>query len=240
MKNSLYLIVFAFLLESCNHYYYVPNTQNVPLMKEKNEFQLGAFYGGGSESESAEVQAAYAITDHVGIAGNYIFSKGGNEENYDYGNGKCIDGAIGYFKPVGDDGIFEVYGGLGTGSQHHEYEMGSYSDINNTKFYIQPAYGISIPWFDIAISTRLSRISYHNIRKQNINDSEVRDNLNYLAGQTHFFMEPALTLRLGWKNVKAQFQYIYSGYLGSSHYSLFEDQHISFGISLSFAERFKQ
>jgi hypothetical protein len=239
MKNLPFLIVIAFLLSSCTHYYYVPNTQNVPLMKERNEFHLAAYYGGGDESDCGEFQGAYAISDHVGVAANYIFAKGGDATDYDYANGKCFDGAIGYFKPLGNSGVFEVYGGLGKGSQHHEYDIGSYADINNTKFYIQPAYGISLQWVDLAVSTRLSGVSFNNIRKQVGYDSELLDDLKYLSGQTHFFMEPAVTLRMGWKNVKAQFQYIYSGYLGSSQRSLFEDSHFSLGLFLTFAERYK-
>lgn len=238
-------ILNAILLSSCTHYYYVANVQNVPLLKEKNEFRISGSVGSGDESTSIEVQTAYAITDKIGIMADYMSAKGGNVANHNYGSGTYLEGAVGYFKPIGRFGVFETYAGLGHSNQRHEYlsyysnqSIGS-SELSSMKFYIQPSFGFTSKFFDIAVSTRLSALTF-NIKTNNVpGDNDLFNELNGLSTQIHPYIEPAITIRAGWQYTKVQVQAEYSKNLTPEDISVGEHGHISIGLYFSFGNRFK-
>jgi len=61
------LVIALALLSSCAPMY-VPNVRNAPLFNGKGEFQAAAFIGTG-----IDLQGALALSDHIGITGNYSF-----------------------------------------------------------------------------------------------------------------------------------------------------------------------
>lgn len=235
----------AIFLNSCTHYYYVANIQDVPLFKEKNEFRISGSAGSGDESTSIEVQTAYAVTDKIGIMADYMSAKGGDPTSHNYGSGNYYEGAVGYYRPVGRFGVFETYGGLGFSNQHHEYSnyysnlnTGT-SDLSSLKFYIQPSFGFTTKFFDIAVSTRFSALTF-NIKTNNVpGDNNLYNELNGLSTQIHPYLEPAITIRAGWQYTKVQIQAEYSENLTSEDNSVGEHSHISIGLYLSFGNRFK-
>jgi hypothetical protein len=233
---SLILITAAVLFGSCSHYYYVPGAQNVPLFRDKNELRLSGSYGVGLETEGINIQAAYALTDKIGIMTDFISAKGGNPSNHNYGKGSYFDGAVGYFKPLDKFGVFEIYAGLGRGDQYHEYgsfynhQSTGYADLSFTKLFIQPSFGFTSDYFDIALSTRLSRIGF-NILENNISgNTDSYNDLSALSDKRHLFLEPGITLRAGWKSVKVQIQAVYSRYLNNPRLYIGEEYHISLGL----------
>ena len=238
-------ILCAILMNSCTHYYYVANIQDVPLFKEKNEFRISGSAGSGDESTSIEVQTAYSVTDKIGIMADYMSAKGGDAGSHNYGSGNYFEGAVGYFKPVGRFGVFETYGGLGFSNQHHEYS-GYYSNLNtgtsdlsSLKFYIQPSFGFTTKFFDIAVSTRFSALTF-DIKTNNVAvDNYLFNELNGLSTQIHPYIEPAITIRAGWQYTKVQIQAEYSKNLTSEDISVGEHGHISIGLYFSFGNRFK-
>jgi hypothetical protein len=241
MKKLTRTILFpAVLLCSCSHYYYVANVQNVPLFREKNELRFSGTIGGGDESECIEIQTAYSLSNKVGIMANYMHAKGGDVSDYDYGKGNYFDGAIGYYKPIKEYGVFEIYGGLGRGSQHHQYGSGSSSDLSFTKLFIQPSFGMTFNFLDVAISTRICRLSYTDINNNTSGNTGYGEDLYALSDKSHFFLEPAITLRGGWKNIKVQLQFVYAIYLNSPQLYFGEEAHLSAGLSFAIAKRLKQ
>lgn len=236
----------AVLLSSCSHYYYVSNVQNVPLFKEKNEYHISGAFGEGDESSCLEVQAAYSATDKIGIMTDFMSAKGGDFSNKNYGKGNYLEGAIGYYKPIKSEGVFEIYGGLGGGNEHHEYTSifenqyyGS-SELSLLKLFIQPSFGFTFKAFDIALSTRFSRLSYFNVDNNIYANYNSYNELNTLSDKSHYFIEPAITLRGGWKNIKVQFQAVYAGYLNNPRLYFGEETHVSFGIYIVLAKRYRQ
>ena len=250
-KITIAIILAAFLLCSCNHYYYVANVQNIPLFREKNEYHLSGSYGGGPYSNCIEVQASYSLPFNIGLMANYMHGRGGDVSDNDYGKGNYIEGAIGYYKPFEKfNGVFETYGGIGLGKQYHEYSSRHFdqweyyysydgsSDISFSKLFIQPSYGLTFDKFDVALSTRLCRLSFTDINNQITDPVEV-NKVNSLSDNSHYFIEPALTLRGGWTYLKFQFQVAYTGYLGHPEYYFFEDVHFGAGLYFTIAKRFK-
>lgn len=253
MKKLIVTMSFsAVLFCSCSHYYYVANVQNVPLFREKNELRLSGFYGSGDESISGEAQAAYSITDHIGIMADFMAASGGTVSSKDYGKGSYFEGAVGYFKPIAEFGVFEVYGGLGGSRQHHKYTSTAYdassgfydtyqgsSDASFVKLFIQPSYGITFNMFDVAFSTRICNITYTSINNNIMGNTNEYEKLYAAGAKSHFNLEPALTLRAGWKNVKVQVQAEYAGLLNNQGAYIGEDWHLSIGLNFAIAKRYK-
>lgn len=238
------------MLCSCSHYYYVPNVQNVPLFREKNEYRISGIYAGGNETTCAEVQAAYSVTGKIGIMADFMTAKGGNVSENNWGKGNYFEGAIGYYKPLGKSGVFEIYGGLGGSTQHHEYTILNYNggaisnsyggeaDLSFLKAFVQPSIGLTSKTFDIAVSTRISRVSFTNIDNSIYENPDLYTRVNTLSDKSHLFFEPCATVRGGWKYVKVQLQASYSGYLNRPKLYFGEESHISIGIYIAIAGRY--
>jgi hypothetical protein len=241
--RSLILISTGLLLVSCSHYYYVPSAQNVPLFREKNEFHISGSYGEGSETKGINIQAAYSLTDKVGIMTDFMSAKGGSLSDHNYGKGNYFGGAVGYFKPVDKFGVFEIYGGLGRGDQYHEYssfyynQSIGYADLSFVKLYIQPSFGFTSDCFDIALSTRISRITFNLLDNNISGNTDSYNNLFALSDKSHLFLEPGITFRAGWKSVKVQVQAVYSRYLNNPKLYIGEEYHFSLGLHCTFGKK---
>ena len=257
MKRQILLtFILAQVLSGCTHYYYIPNVQNVPLFTEKNEYRFSGNIGyasrdinyvGDQQTTCIDLQAAYSLTNNIGIMMNYMWAKESYQSDEstvkDYGRGSYFEGAAGYFKPFGQYGIFEIYGGLGTSGQHHQYADSYSNSIEGTsnlsfiKIFLQPSVGLKLSSgdmsflkpFDVALSTRIYNINYGKIDNSNSEIAEY-ENFSALSAENHYFIEPALTIRAGWETVKFQFQMGYAIYLNNDYMDFYEKCHASLGL----------
>lgn len=246
-------MVFLFTVTSCKHYYYVPTVQNVPLFKEKNEYRATVAVGGGDETSTTDIQSAYSVTDKFAVMANFMTAKGGDKSSNNWGEGKYFDAALGYFKPLDMHGVFEIYGGVGSSNQHHQYQRTSSSwnggsttynsgtaDLSFTKLFLQPSLGLTFNGFDIALTSGISQLNFHKINNQiDTIDIEyfVVDTIS--KNRTSFLFEPSLTIRGGWKYVKLQIQLLSSKNLSRANLK-FNDSKISIGLTFAFADRFRR
>lgn len=255
MKKPILFLSFCIILTSCNHIYYVSSIQNVPLFREKNEFRLTGSYAMGDESESGELHTAYSITNHLGIMTNFMKTKIGSFEKKDYVSGLNYDFGIGYFRPIGNKAVFEIYSGYGRNKQHHGYSNSTtgtneyYSDgdayLKYKRIYIQPAFGLVSDYFDVAASLRLNHIWYTYIDYDVVDHPEEIQIMDMLNDRNHFMLEPAITLRTGWRYFKVQFQASYAEYLNNlddeeEYYDFVEGPHISFGLYLTLTNKWNK
>lgn len=169
---------------------------------------------------------------------------GGDVSDKDYGKGSYFDGAVGYFKPIKESGVFEIYGGVGGSSQHHEYsnlhydsgsgniysEYGGSSRLSFLNLFIQPSIGFRFSIFEAAVSTRFCRVTYTKTENNVTGNAELRNELYEIGNKAHFFIEPAFTLRGGWKNFKIQAQIAYTGYRNKPNFYFYEEAHLSGGL----------
>ena len=254
MKRLTSTFFLAAVFCSCSHYYYVPNVQNVPMFREKNEYRLSGTYGLGTETSCLEVQGAYSVTGNFAIMTNFMSAKGIENSAESWAKGSYLDAAIGYYKPLHKSGVFEIYGGVGGSKQHHQYRSEIYdpgnpaynnfnagtSDESFIKIFVQPSIGMTFNGFDFAFSTRFNRLSFNktdNHIDKLLNDHEF-EKLNTTAQTKNFlFFEPALTIRGGWKYLKVQLQGATASYLNNEHYH-FDQYHISIGLNVAIAKRY--
>lgn len=235
----LFLTLFS---AGCTHYYYVPDVQNVPLFKEKDESRVSILIGGGDESSCLEFQGAYALTGEIGIMAGYMSANGGDKNLHNWAKGHYFDGAVGYYKSLEHNFIFEFYGGFGAGSEYHEYNYDqsvSSAELSFNKLFLQPSLGFTSDLIDIAVSSRINYLSFNNIQNNILINSPGYEEVVSLGARNYFFLEPAITVRTGWKNVKLQFQGSMATYRFISDIDYFEDVHLSLGLTLAFGGRYK-
>lgn len=229
---------------------YSPSMQNVPLLQEKNEVRATVGF--------SDFQGAYAFSDKFAVMLNGYYNNGASMFNndtyfssYSYERkSQHIEAGGGYFKHLNDNAIIECYGGLGFGSStFKKYFSDSLNSIpklnssflaNTNRFFIQPSIGYSIDYFDVAFSTRIQLLSYSNVNSNGFSAVELYDyKLLNIDQPVFFFLEPALTMRFGYKYVKFHAQAVFSYKYNTErlHYIPFV---FNVGIHVNISDRFKE
>jgi hypothetical protein len=210
-KLSFYtFFISAFVLQSCRTVY-TPTAVSVPLLQEKGEIR--------AYISPTNAQVAYAVTDHLGVIANGRFSNWEvtttiNDKTDNY-NSKLTDVEIGagYLAKSAKGLIFEGYGGLGFASANftdvdaNKQPLGEKFTSTGFKAFVQPNIGFTSNGFDMALSTRLSGIKFGKAETTYSLTKLKEYSLDKLAENTHLFLEPAITLRGGYKWVKLQAQF---------------------------------
>jgi hypothetical protein len=195
----LFLLVLFFT--GCGPIYYVPNTQNVPIMKDKGQMNLFLGFNGSEFTDGFELQGAYGLTDKWALQLNADWIK--SSETFSEGSGNLLEIGGGYYKKISKSFVFETYGFIGFGGL--KYQDNSTDNLDVTaKLYrvgLQPSFSYSGKYFSSSLSSRLSSLHYTNV-----NGSLLYD-VDYLkSNDSHWLLEPALTLQGGFEDVKLQLQ----------------------------------
>src|SRR6266540_6653143 len=213
----IFCLFISSLCTSCLHHYYAPNSNNVPMLKEKNDGRIQLQYSSGNDYEGFEFQSAYAAGKHVGLQLNFFTASGNYEESgIDYGSGKgtYIEAAAGFFAPYHNNlWVFETFAGAGIGTVTNEYTNSESSKVGVTKFFIQPSYGFSTNNFEIAVSSKFSVANFKVKNSTVTMDNNPYDfpDIKFLQdNKSFFFWEPGIMLRGGFKQFKILAQFTYS------------------------------
>jgi hypothetical protein len=237
----------AIMLSACTHYYYAPNTSNIPLFKEKNTMKINGGYSSGDNYNGADVQLAYSVNSKIGVMFNSFFA--GNtedvENNSGYyhtesGKGSLFEIGAGYYKPFGDQNkwTFETYVGAGAGTENHSYEGNQKAKLNLRRYFVQPSigYNSSNGLLEVALGSRFCdlklKVKEHNVTATGgANDTNKRDLDNISLFPSSALWEPTVRLAMGWNNFKFYLQLTSSQNL--SNMSLPQD-HSNFNIGIKF------
>ncbi|HTN47566.1 MAG TPA: hypothetical protein VL098_14540 [Flavipsychrobacter sp.] len=252
MKNLTLIVLGSVLFgaSSCSRYYYKPNAVNAPLLTDKNQFHIA---GAGSISSITDddnseggnfsffdVQASYSPVKHLGIIANYStwafradnidFSKGNVDADAhlaEIGLGTYMASGQGRTKFVAD-----IYAGGGAGS------LKSDVDMRARRLFIQPGVGFRHPAVEVGFNMRFSNIKYFDLddhgrgtaylTTQNLFDVQRNERID---DRSYFFLEPALTLRTGYKFIKAQFNWTLATELSNVRWNYSESR---FTVGLQF------
>lgn len=197
------------MLGSCTTQMYVSNAVNAPLLKERGEVKINA--------TPTDLQAAVAVTDHIGLMANGFYKGWKGDNQYDHHGGMGELG-IGYFKNFGNHLVFENYIGGGAGQVYKQEQftdrfgnpyVGKFN-ANAGRAFIQPGIGLRSRFVDLAFTPRFSFVKYTSFSSDNYPADELRKNYlenDRLTTPLFIFAEPAVTLRLGYKFIKLQAQY---------------------------------
>jgi len=208
------LVLLSCVAISCSPVYYAPNTHNVPLLQKKNEGVVGLHVA----DQRGELQAAFALTDRLGIMMNVAAIHPKNDEDGDGGKGDIFEFGGGYFGVLRGKFMFESYAMLGFGNLENHFPSTLAANPFTTgkikgqflRYAVQPSIGFKSSYFDAALSLRMAELHYSKISGNLTFGSE--DQVQYLEDhKNHFLLEPALTVRGGFDYLKLQIQ------LGLSH-----------------------
>lgn len=223
----LTLLIMVSTACSRNIYVYVPSPANSPALQEKKEFK--------GNIGPTNAQAAYAITDHIGViaSGQYIWKDLGPRLHGTSTYGGSLEGGLGYFKAWHKKRkaiTVDVYAGYGKGGfRSVDYTWGKDSSRADNelrtrfrKYFIQPGFGITHRAIELALSTRVSAVHFEEASMGiNALEASFPDNnwfVSYpnaayekqkfptLQGRTIGLVENACTMRAGYRYIKYQLQ----------------------------------
>lgn len=229
------IIIIGICSSSCAHYYYAPNSNNIPMLKEKNDCKVQAAYSSGNYFEGIEVQSAYAVSNHIGIQLNF-FTAWDNYEEYGKGTGTYAEAAGGYFLPTTNKKwVFETYAGIGSGVVNNTYEnLSQTSKVGVTKIFLQPSFGFNYKNFELAVASKFSlanfKIKNSTVTKQD--NSYDFDDLQMLRDKSYFFWEPGVVLRAGGKYCRFQGSFTWS--IPSNSNLSIDNANLSVGVAIPF------
>lgn len=212
-----FLLLFLMAATSCTSIY-LPNAQNVPTFKEAKEFQ------GNAQAQiflppfahSFQAQAAYSLTNHVGVAANYSYSRTTTK-----GEGQLGEFGIGYYTTTKGKNYFSAFLGSGLSSSEDATnnfvfflfgnpdpnaatrENATRVKSNYTSWFIQPSYGLILSnHFNLIISMKSSLINFENTYYGKI----------FILSENHgpsYHFEPSATLKINFDN--SHFSFIGQG-----------------------------
>ncbi len=220
----IWLPVLLLLFPGCISLYYAPNSQNVPMFKEKNETEASLAFQFGTLTVGCDADLAYSFTNHFGIMANYnhwsakkrSMLPNSDAEFHISGKSDLIEMGAGYFLPFKDRFVFEAYGGGGWGGVKNEYESQGESRLSYNRYFIQPSCSYYNKKVSLAFSMRLSGIDYRRITFDPGIDFFDSYDLEYIIDNPFsLYLEPAFTFRVGGEKLKFQFQVVVSDNLNT-------------------------
>ncbi len=236
---------------SCSRYYYQPNAVNTPMLKEKGDMKVAIsgssskenLDGNYSKSSLLNIQTAYSPIKYMGVMANfsnYKYSLG--EENFAEGD---VDAHASLFE-VGAGGYYPIFlkdNGLGlVADTYIGYGGGKLkSDVNMNfnRLFIQPGISLTFPYFDVGLAARISGIKYSNLDPNGMSAEYISNQgLNTITEKRHYFFEPALTLRGGYKFIKAELQVTSSDSFKDLDWE-YDGNIVSLGVYFSIEEAMK-
>lgn len=231
MLRFIFILCLIFTLSSCHTTFYIPNAQNVPLHSEAGQIQ---FRGGLSEGPSAaynpDFHLSYAITDHWAVMTNftdYVMHKSPNVD------GRLLEAGGGYYDVIGDSRwVWEVYAGYGNGWGRHHNDFHR-NDFSLHRVFLQPDIGYTSDYFDLALSLRISSLHYYRISQTFTPDDSYSNFIDYDLSQNRqkLTIEPALTLRGGYKYIKIQLQLLLAESIADHHFPM-DNAVLNIGLSV--------
>jgi len=190
MKKYFYLplifLIVLYFLNSCSPSY-IPNVVNVPLLTNKNEFQLN-LSGGLSGSD---IQIAYAPTKNLALILNFCGKDNTNDSSTNFHKHSFLEGGVGVYHPLGNQVRFELFGGYGYGISEGQYTFlgnTNFTKVGYHRFFVQPNLGFSSAFLDFALTPRLVFLSLKPF--------------DFLYSSLRYaFIEPVFTTRIGLKYI---------------------------------------
>jgi hypothetical protein len=194
MKQFI-LLTFLFCIVGCESYYYMPTMQNVPLFKEKKEIYASF---GLDEHSMACFQGAYSISNHIGTQLTYM-----SRNKYD---DYLVEAGIGYYLRYAQYFAFETYAGYGHGIVDNN---SSILTLGLNRLYLQPSIGFTSKFFDFAFTPRFTKVDYKLKFNGTISSQYAYQyDIYNMDKHSFYFYEPGITIRIGYKYVKLQYQLI--------------------------------
>ncbi len=218
------LLLSSTVMTSCIVYH--PNLVDIPLINKKHDLRIDA---GLSDVLSANATISYGLTKKIAVQ---TYGSFGSDEKY------FLQGALGYYKDLGNRRIMEIYSGFGygygnaykdanPGNLYGDYQV-YFAQFNLGKVngsFAHMDYGIGVKAG--FLHSNLTDKNYYKIYSENGPYLNYKDN--------NILLEPVCFIRFGGEKLKVNFKLG-----GSLMYKLtntdknFPYSHVNFGIGLNY------
>ncbi|HEX5171455.1 MAG TPA: hypothetical protein VFW11_19895 [Cyclobacteriaceae bacterium] len=238
------LAVALLTIVSCTPVLYSSVGQNVPLFHEKGEVAFSGSYCEIWDAKGFSMQFATAVSSKLAVTSSFYSMNNSSYASEDTwkGNGSYFEvGAGKYHYSSEKKWTYELIGGLGYGSMRNSYASQAVN-ANYVKPFFQPSFGISGGIIEVALTPRIGLVNYvsHSNTMTDAYDAETVENY-FDSKKTTLVFEPGATVRVGYRNVKLQAQYVYSTF-DSEDDSIdpINPEFISIGLHILITNRFKK
>jgi hypothetical protein len=220
MKDTVRFLILALAIgfSSCSSYFYYPTSQNVLRFKDKGDVNV-AF--GLDEHGYKSYNLGYSLTDNVALISDFkTFHTYSSESDMRYKIGDFYwDNELIIYKNYQDRIFPAINFGYGFGQINRNED---YYRLGVDRQFIQPSIGFSNNYFDFAVSSRFSRVHYDLKQTRSFNLSNRQSfeeyfDLRDVGKKDFYFLEPSLTLGVGYKFAKLRFQSIYVNKISSGN-----------------------
>jgi hypothetical protein len=191
---------------------YAPNIVSTPLLRQRGEVRATV--------DARNLQLAVAATDHVGLLLNGYHRDERNDpdpgDEEQHGRGDFAELGVGGFTGIARPYAWlplqvEGYAGVGVGTVEHDLTPADgptrHFETQATRFFVQPTLGTTTRFYDVAATLRVVGVRYHDRTTSNYSAEQLdSDGFADLDRQTWLFLEPCVTVRVGYKWVKLQLQ----------------------------------
>lgn len=206
-------IAFAIAMLTCScASVYIPNAINSPMLEKNGETKIS----GGMSSSSFDGQISHSLTDNIAIMSNanLAFSF------LTLSQTTFIEAGAGYYTKY-----FDVFTGIGTGKNEATEIKFDGGSVNVSENYFRPFLQLDT-WYggenaQIGFGTRFAWVKFTNHNPIFKNDNSL-------------FIEPAITGKLGGKNIKGILQLGYSLNVIKNNDVLNEPLILLAGLEISF------
>ena len=186
--GTVYLLLF--LLSSC--YVYKPQIADIPLIQEKGDLHIDAAIS--LLPIEANTTVSYGVTEKLAIQ---VYGSIGQKY--------YMQGALGYYKDIGNNKVVEMYFGGGYGSGVYWADAILNGNGIYQLYFNQINFGKLNNKFEnidygLGIKTGLLHTDY------NRNDLDLAGMIKETYREKHFLFEPNVFIRLGKKNTKFNFK----------------------------------
>jgi hypothetical protein len=172
MRIGFFLSALVVMAASCTqHYYYAPNTLNLPTADEKGELVAAAHLSGSRQVRGFETTVEYAPINKTSLSLNYMYLSGNYvssifdgsgttiEENHS-GRGHLIElGATRHF-PMNQYNSFTLTAGGGWGTSLNDFDRNRLARLYFSRYYIQPGFVSQGELANFGIGLRFSRLNF--------------------------------------------------------------------------------
>lgn len=234
--SSPFLATTLLLAVACSPKYYVPNTQNVPIISERGQTNLSVA-GNGNQ---VEFQGAYGLNDALALQVNGALMRPKDDDNGNGGSGNLFEGGLGYYRNINSNFVFDTYGLIGVGKMENDFPSsvttypGTTGKISASmlRLGLQPSISFRQQYFSISGSVRVSSLTFSKV-EGSLTFEDV-DQVAYLRdNESNVLVEPALTIRGGLEKLKLQLQLAKSFNLSNSDFKQ-DDTLLSLGLNFNF------
>jgi hypothetical protein len=169
---------------------YVPSLRNVPLFSKRGQFQGSSSIGNG-----ANVNASYALTNHIAVSAGGLYANNRLLLKNDWRIHRSAEFAGGIYG-VKKRLSFELFGGYGIGKGHGEEIISGlflFDDHQQKvkakykKYFIQPSAGFTIRRFQLIWTVRVSYLDFRSV------SITAGDYVTFIPERSLYFLEPSFS-----------------------------------------------